>query len=235
MFHRLRPLVLLLPFAILGLWFALGLHRTVNWHTLAANREALRDFTTAQPVLAGAAYCAVYAALIAISLPLGGLLTLVGGLLFGAVAGAVLATVAASTGATLLFLLARGLLAPLLARRAGPAAAAMREGLRRDGFSYLLAIRLIPVVPFWVGNLAPALAGMKLAPFAAATVLGIIPTTAIIASIGAGLSDALGSGVEPDFSILLSRAILLPLLGLAALSLLPVAWRRWRAARRVGP
>ena len=224
-----KRLLLLLPLAaLMTVWFALGLNRHVGWQSVAAHQAALRAWAAADPVLVGAVYVAVYAALVALSLPLGGVMTVTGGLLFGATLGAVLAVVAATCGAITLFLLARSALAPLLTRRAGPLLDGMRAGLRRDGFSYLLAMRLIPVVPFWLSNLAPALVGMRLAPFAAATLLGIMPATALIASIGAGIGDVLAAGGRPDLSVLTSAGVLLPLLGLAALSLLPVIWRRWR-------
>lgn len=226
--HRKRLLLLIPLAALVAAWFALGLNRQVSWGLLAAHQADLRAWAAAHPVLAASAYVLVYAGLVAMSLPLGGLLTMSGGLLFGALLGGALAVLAASFGAMLLFLLARGALAPWFARRANPLLGGIMAGLRRDGFSYLLAMRLIPVVPFWLGNLAPALAGMRLAPFVAATMLGILPASAVLAWFGAGVGDILAAGGRPDPAILLTKPVLLPLLGLAALSLLPVAWRRWR-------
>ncbi len=92
-------------------------------------------------------------------------------------------------------------------------------------FSYLLALRLIPLFPFWLLNLAAAACGIRLVPFAAATLLGIIPGTLVYASVGAGLADVLAVGAAPDFAAVFSPRILLPLLGLAALTLVPVVWR----------
>jgi uncharacterized membrane protein YdjX (TVP38/TMEM64 family) len=161
-------------------------------------------------------------------------MTLAGGLLFGAVAGTGLAVLGAGGGAMVLFLAARFALAAPLARLcerngAGPFIERVRAGVRREGFSYVLALRLIPVVPFWLTNLAPALVGMRLAPYAAATFLGIIPPTAVFASIGAGLGSVIARGAQPDLTVIFRPNILLPLLGLALLSLAPIAWRRWRA------
>lgn len=220
------PLAVLAVIALAAVAF--GAHRQSAWATLASHQGDLRAWVGANPLPAGFIYVACYAAAVALSLPLGGILTVTGGLLFGAVVGAGLAVAAASAGAVLLFLLARGVLAPTFASRAGPFLERVRPGLQRDGFSYLLALRLIPVVPFWLGNLASALLGMKLAPFAAATLLGIIPATAILAAIGAEVGDVLTAGGTPDLSLLGSPPVLLPLAGLAALSLAPVAWRRWR-------
>jgi uncharacterized membrane protein YdjX (TVP38/TMEM64 family) len=225
---------LLLPAALLAAFMLCGfaLRGHLGWTALAAHQGALRDWVARAPVAAAAAYCLGYAGAVALSLPLGGVLTVAGGLLFGPVAGAALAVVAATLGALTLFLVARGVFAPMLARalarRAGPFLERVRPGLHRDGFSYLLALRLIPVVPFWLGNLAPALLGMRLAPFVLATLLGILPTTAILAAIGAGLGGVLADGGRPDLSLLVAPPVLLPLAGLAAVSLAPLAWRRWR-------
>jgi len=104
----------------------------------------------------------------------------------------------------------------------------VREELRRDGFSYLLAIRLVPAFPFWLVNLAAALSGMRLLPYAAATVIGVTPATFVFASIGAGIGEVLAMGGRPDLSAIFSARILGPLIALALLSLLPVAWRRWK-------
>ncbi|CAH2600028.1 TVP38/TMEM64 family membrane protein [Rhodovastum atsumiense] len=221
--HRLWPLLLL---ALLLGAAAVGV--PLSWATLAAHQAALRHFVEAAPVAAAAAYVAGYAAAVGVSVPLGALFTVVGGLLFGTVAGGGLAVLGATAGACLLFLIIRGSPAPGLAARALPLLARIGPELRRDAFSYLLAMRLMPAVPFWLGNLAAPLLGVRLGTFAAATLLGVTPATFVFAGIGAGLGSVLEAGGRPDLSLIWSPSVLGPLLGLAALSLLPVAWRRWR-------
>lgn len=221
--RRLWPLALIL--GVLGLAYAFGLHRTLSFDTLAAHRAGLLEFVTARPVVAGLVYVAAYVAVVAFSLPGGAVMTLAGGFLFGPWLGAALAVLGATAGACLLFLTARYALAETLSRRAGPLLERVRQGLQRDGFWYLLSLRLIPVVPFWLTNLAPALAGMPFGPYAGATFVGIIPGTAVFAGIGAGLGQVFDAGGRPDLSVVFSPGILLPLLGLAALSLLGAWWR----------
>lgn len=94
------------------------------------------------------------------------ILTLAGGLLFGTVTGAARAVAGATIGAVLLFLAARCALGGWLAGRARGLLDRVRPGLERDGFSYMLALRRLPVVPFWLVNLALALVGMRLGSFA---------------------------------------------------------------------
>jgi len=221
---RFWPIAVLL--AALALAWALGLRRYVSLDTLAAYHDALVRLVEARPVTAALLYIVAYTIIVALSVPVGPVLTMAGGLLFGTWIGTALAVPAATAGACLLFLAVRTALAPSLARRAGPRLGRVRAGLERDGFWYLLSLRLLPIVPYPVGSIAPALVGMRLPAFAAATALGVLPSTLVFASIGAGLGQVLARGGRPDPSVLLSPPVLLPLLGLAALSLLAAWWRR---------
>jgi uncharacterized membrane protein YdjX (TVP38/TMEM64 family) len=224
--RRFWPIALLLVL-IAGAW-ASGLTRQISWATLASHQAVLIAWVAAHPFIAPSLYLLIYAAAVLLSLPEAAVLTVAAGLLFGTVSGGILAVAGSSVGAIALFLAVRYHLAEAIAGRRGRFLDAVRGGLRRDGFSYLLAIRLVPAFPFWLVNLAAALSGMRLLPYAAATVLGIMPATFVYASIGAGLGDVLSTGGRPDLSVVFSPRVLGPLLGLAALSLLPVAWRRWK-------
>ena len=115
----------------------------------------------AHPVGAPLAYVLAYVLTAALSLPQGALLTVTGGLLFGSVFGCALTVAGATIGASLLLLAARTALGDVLARRGGRVVEAVRGGLERDGFSYLLALRLVPLFPFWAVNLAAAIGGMR--------------------------------------------------------------------------
>ena len=222
--------------AALALAYATGLHRLLSWPALVAHEQALRAMAAARPMATAAAYVALYICVVTSGIPGAVWMTLAGGLLFGTARGAALAVLGAGTGGVLIFLAARHLLAGLVRRHAPPALMhRVREGIDRDGFSYLLAIRLVPLVPFWLTDLAAAASGLRLAPYAAATFIGIVPATTIFASIGAGLDGMLARGQRPDLGLVLTPPVLLPLLGLAALSLLPVAWRARGLLQRIRP
>jgi uncharacterized membrane protein YdjX (TVP38/TMEM64 family) len=224
--RRLLPFLLLVLLAIVA--WASGLGDYLGWEELARHQAALQALVAAWPVLAPLAYVALYTIFVALSLPQAVVLTITGGLLFGTLLGGALAVVGASIGATILFLLARTAFGDSLASRGGAFVQTVRAGLQRDGFNYLLAIRLIPVFPFWLVNLAAALGGMRLLPYAAATLIGVAPGTFVFASVGAGIGSVLAGGGRPDLSVILTLPVLGPLIGLALLSLLPVAWRYWR-------
>ncbi len=225
--RRFIPLLVLLALAAAALIAGRG----VGWESLAQHQDALIEWVGVHPVSAAGLYVLAYIATAALSLPQAALVTVAGGLLFGSVLGCVLTVIGATVGATILLLVIRSAFSKTLERQRERVPAQVQERLARDGFLYLLALRLVPLVPFWVVNLAAAVAGIRLAVFIPATLLGIIPASFILSSIGAGVGGILAAGRTPDLSVLFGPRILLPLLGLAALSLLPILLRRRVGAR----
>jgi uncharacterized membrane protein YdjX (TVP38/TMEM64 family) len=119
-----------------------------------------------------------------------------------------------------------------LRQRAGAFFAKLEKGFSENAFFYLLALRLVPAAPFWVVNIVPALTRMPFRQFIGATFLGIIPGTVVYISVGRGFDHILANDKKPNLGVLTSPEILLPLLGLGALSLLPILVRRWQAAKK---
>lgn len=222
----------LLPLGLVGLALVLvlatGAHEALSFENLHRHRGALLDLVAARPVAAALLYILLYALTVALSVPGALILTLAGGFLFGTVLATALVVVGATLGAVLLFLIARTALGEPLRARAGPWLAKMAHGFNRDAFNYLLVLRLVPIFPFWLVNLVPALLGVRLSTFVLATAIGIVPGSLVYASVGAGLGAVFDRGGEPDLGLILEPRVLLPLLGLAALALAPVAWRRFK-------
>src|SRR5262245_51586725 len=187
--RRACPLVLVIVVA--GVVVGTGWHRELSFETFAHHYEELRDFIVLHEPPAVVAYIALYIALVALSVPVGFYLTVIGGVLFGAVLGGVAALVGATVGAIGIFLIARSAIGEHLVRRAGPLAEKLAQNFRADAFSYLLFLRLVPIFPFWLVNLVSALSGVRLATFASATALGIVPATFAFAFVGAGLDSVI--------------------------------------------
>ncbi len=227
--RRFVPLGLLL--AGLGGFFLLGFDQYVSFSALSDNREALNGFVAENAVAAGLIYFVSYAAMTALSVPGGALLTLVGGFLFGLVWASILVIGGATVGAVAVFLAARTALGDSLRRRAGPWVGRLEAGFRRDAVSYMLTLRLIPLVPFWLVNLVPAFLGVSLLTYTLTTLVGIIPGTIVYVAVGNGLGATLDSGQQPDLGIIFEPTILLPLIGLGLLAMLPVVYKRLRARR----
>jgi uncharacterized membrane protein YdjX (TVP38/TMEM64 family) len=225
---------LAIVFALCAAAWKTGAVQALYWPSLVAHRAVWAAAVASHPVAAPFVFILIYAVAVAMSLPVGLWLSLLGGLLFGILLGAALTVLGASIGAILLFFLARGLLAPFFEAKFGRQIAKLRPGLERDGFSYLLALRLMPIFPFWLVNLAPALLGMRLTPYAIATIIGMVPTSFVLSAVGAGLANTLASGKAPSPAMLLKPEILVPLVALALLAILPALWRQWhiRTQRR---
>jgi len=223
--RRLVPLGLLL---IAGVAFiAAGGHKYLSFAVLAENRDWLCGLVKSWGIAAALGYIAIYGLLVALSVPGGAGLTLAGGFLFGTWLGALCAVIGATLGATAIFLAARAGLAGL-AQRGGRFASKLEAGFRADAFNYLLVLRLVPIFPFWLVNLVPALVGVRLTTYVLATFLGIIPGTFVYASLGNGLGSVVE---EPDLSIIFKPSVLVPIIGLAILALIPVGYKRWRGKK----
>jgi uncharacterized membrane protein YdjX (TVP38/TMEM64 family) len=245
--RRVVPLVVVV--AVSGVVIAMGWHRQLSFETLARHHEALRDFIALHEVAAVGAYVALYAAVIALSVPVGFFLTLAGGILFGAILGGAAAMAGAVAGAIFIFLIAKSAVGEHLLRRAGPLAGRLAQGFRADAFSYLLFLRLVPVFPFWLINLVPAFCGVRLATFVAATAVGIIPGTFAIAFVGAGLDSVIAAqqaayhlclaGGHPDcrlkfhMNAVLTPELVTALAALGVLALIPVVVKHLRARSRI--
>ncbi len=240
---RWGPVIAVL--ALLGAGYAAGLHEYVSVSSLVKNRQALGSFVAENLFVSAFGFVAVYAVLVALSFPGASLLTLTAGLLFGGFAGGILTVFGATLGAVAIFLIARSSLGDFLEDKAGPFINRMIDGFQKDAFQYLLTIRLTPVFPFWAVNIVPALLNMKLAPYTLATFLGIIPATFVFAFIGAGLDSILerireeqpGCGEAGtcsfDFGQLVTTEMLLAMLGLAAISILPLIIRKLRGGKPI--
>jgi uncharacterized membrane protein YdjX (TVP38/TMEM64 family) len=230
--RRLWPLGLL---ALgIGAFFGFGLDQYLTFEALRANRADLTAFVAEHALLAAALYVLIYATVVALSVPGGAVLTITGGFLFGTLTGTALVVVAATSGATLLFLIARTAFGHALRARAGPFLKRMEAGFRENALSYLLVLRLIPLFPFFVVNLVPAFLGVSLRTYVLGTFFGIIPGSFVYTSVGAGLGSVFDRSERFSPAGILTPEILIALIGLALLALLPVGYRKLRARRQPG-
>ena len=172
---------------------ATGAAHLLDLDRLLAARAWLRAAVEAGPARAiGLAYIA-YVGAVVVSVPATLVLTMAYGFLFGTLPGALTALAGATTGAATVFSIGRGPAADLLHRYAGRRLAALGEGFRRDAFGYIAFLRLLPLFPFWMTNLAPAAFGVPLRTFVLATFLGLAPGAFVYAATGAGLEEAVAA------------------------------------------
>lgn len=225
---RRLPVVVVALVAVAG---AVLLREHITFAALAEHRATLLALRDAHYGATAAGFVAAYAVLVAFSLPGALIATLTGGFLFGVFPGVLLNMSGATLGAVALFLAVRAGFGDGLAARmeqAGPKVRRLRAGLRENEVPVLLLMRLIPVVPFFVANLLPALMGVGLARFALTTFVGIAPGALVYTWLGAGLGAVFAEGRSPDLGLIFAPHVLGPLLGLAALAALPMVLKARR-------
>ncbi|WP_436642323.1 TVP38/TMEM64 family protein [Microbaculum sp. FT89] len=252
---RWLPLALIV--AAMAVAVSQGWYRHLTLESLVTHEMALRSFVSGNRAGALAIYAAIYIAVVALSLPGGLLLTLAGGFLFGWLLAGTVTVIAATIGAVIVFLIARSSLGSALAARAGPRLAALQQGFNDDAMHYLLFLRLVPIFPFWLVNIAPALLGVSLSTYVIGTAVGIVPGTFAFAFVGAGLESVLAAqresfeacvaaataknldptgacelGIDP--SALVTPGLLAALVALGVLALVPIAAKKVLRRRSAG-
>ncbi|QEM67110.1 TVP38/TMEM64 family protein [Geobacter sp. FeAm09] len=207
----------------LFLWFDLG--RFLTLEALKANRQGLVAYHAAHRAAMAAAFMAVYIIQAALSLPGAAVLSLAAGAIFGPLLGTVYANIAATIGAALAFLVTRHLLRDAVQNRFGPRLESLNRELEARGFNYLLFLRLVPLFPFFLINLAAGLTRLPLRTFVLGTMIGIIPGGFVYVNAGASLA-----GISSLSGIASPRVLgSLALLGLFAL--LPVLYNRRKGGK----
>ncbi|MBL6428308.1 MAG: TVP38/TMEM64 family protein [Maritimibacter sp.] len=225
---RLIPITIIAIVALVG--FVLFRDR-LTYDALAENRADLIAFRDDNYLLAVLVFIAAYTAIVGFSLPGATIATLTGGFLFGLFPGVFYNVAAASMGALIIFSAAKLGLGERLAARmeASPGRIArLKAAIDNSQWSVLFLMRLIPVVPFFVANVLPALVNVRTWVFAVTTVVGIIPGALIYTSVGSGLGEVFEAGGTPDLGIIFKPYILGPIIGLCALALLPLILRVFR-------
>lgn len=211
--------------ALLGLAWWLGLFRYLTLDAIRQEKGHLQALARNHPVEALAAFAGVYALGTFLMIPGTMWITVTGGLMFGFWTGAITTVLAGTVGGVSLFLTARSSVGGWLHARAGSWLDKVEDGFRKDALSYMFALRFMPVVPYPVANLAPALLGARFRDFLISTPIGLIPSVSTYTLVGVALGASLDAGEEPDLMRLVVR--LAPaFLALGALALAPVAYKR---------
>ena len=224
---RLLPLGVLA--AGIAAFFTFGLDDYLTFDALREHRSELMGFVMQKPVVAVLAFVLLYAVATALSLPGGALLTVTAGFLFGIGLGTGATVVGATIGAIAIYLAAKTAFRDVLTAKAGPTLQRMEAGFKDDALSYLLVLRLIPIFPFFIVNIVPALLGVPLRTYAIGTLIGIIPGTFVFASIGAGLGSVFDRMEAFSLKSALTPEVTIALIGLSVLSLVPVVYKKFKA------
>ena len=225
---RKAVVILLFTIAAFGLYF---LSELISFEALKENRSDISNFRDENFILSIILFWLFYFLLVVFSLPGAAVASVSGGFLFGLNLGLLINVTAASTGATALFILVRYGLKSFKYSRSSDFdnnfAVKIKNGLIQNQVSIMLILRLVPLVPFFLANILPALVGVRLFNFIWTTVIGIIPGGIVFTWIGAGVGEVFDRNEYPNIELLFTPAILGPLLGLAALILIPMILRHF--------
>ncbi len=225
---RKAVVILLFTIAAFGLYFFSEL---ISFEALKENRSDISNFRDENFILSIILFWLFYFLLVVFSLPGAAVASVSGGFLFGLNLGLLINVTAASTGATVLFILVRYGLKSFKYSRSSDFdnnfAVKIKNGLIQNQVSIMLILRLVPLVPFFLANILPALVGVRLFNFIWTTVIGIIPGGIVFTWIGAGVGEVFDRNEYPNIELLFTPAILGPLLGLAALILIPMILRHF--------
>jgi uncharacterized membrane protein YdjX (TVP38/TMEM64 family) len=203
--------------------FAFDLDRFASFQHLKEHHQHLTDFVAAHRMKAMTVFCLLYVAFVALSLPGAIWFTVAGGFLFGIVPATILSALSATMGASLLFLATKTSVGDYLHEKAGPWLGKVERGFAENQWSYLLMMRLFPAIPFFIANLVPAFLGVPLRAFVITTLVGIIPATAVFATVGAGLGSVLATETNMTLHGMLTPEVKWALVGLALLAAMPIA------------
>ena len=227
--------------------WATGLHQYVSFQKVAEYQTDLENYVNANFIYALLIFIALYITATAFSLPGASILSLLGGLLFGGIVGGFAIVVAATSGAIILFLIASTSFGDILRQKAGKWMEKIAAEFNDGAASYLLFLRLVPLFPFFVVNLAPALLGARLWTFAWTTFIGIIPATFAFSFVGAGIGSILASENEKYQQCLadgsnsctfevsatefFSRELLIGLAVMGCMALIPIIYKKIKARK----
>jgi uncharacterized membrane protein YdjX (TVP38/TMEM64 family) len=239
------PLVVLA--ALVALAYSFGLQKYISLQVIAENQTLLLDYVRDHLLLALLIYVAVYIVVVALSLPGAGILSIVGGFIFGWALSAPVTVVAATIGATIVFQIVKTSLGATMAEKAGPFVKRLSDGFTKDAFNYLLFLRLVPAFPFFAVNAVAGIARVSLRTFVIATFFGIIPGSIAFAWLGRGLGSVIDAQTtahnlcvaekslaacpfEISASALITPQLLIAFCVLGAVALIPVGLKKWKSA-----
>jgi len=220
-----KIIIIVIAGCAIALFFIFDLGRYLTLESLKANRDALLAYYAAHRLFFVLGYILIYTVQTALSLPGAAILTLAAGAIFGALMGTLWVNIGATTGAVLAFLLARTLLRDWVVDKFGSKMESLDKGLKENALSYLLFLRLVPLFPFFLVNLACGITGISIRTYILGTMVGILPGSFVYANAGASIASINNLGEVASPRVLFSFA----LLGIFAL--IPAIYKKAKAIK----
>jgi uncharacterized membrane protein YdjX (TVP38/TMEM64 family) len=218
---RFIPLIIIAVIIIAAIKF--NIMHYLNFASLQQHHAQLALYVQNHYFLSISVFCICYIVLVTASIPGASIFSLLAGFLFGSIIGTSLVVTSATIGATLLVIAVKLAFGESVAAKIGSKVKFMETNFKQNAFYYLLSLRFLPILPFWLINLAAGIFNIKLRDFILATFLGIIPGTFVYVNIGSSLTSVFAqNSSEFKLSSLISPQILLALTLLGIISFIPV-------------
>ena len=215
------PLLALIGMGI-AIFYFFDLEQYLSLEALKINRDRLENIYREDYITVISGFVGVYFLVVAFSLPGATILTLAAGAIFGSVMGTFIVNIGATLGATASFLVARFILRDWVENRFCDKLESINKGISENAISYLLFLRLVPLFPFFLVNLASGVTQIRLSVYFLGTMIGIIPGSFIYANAGSNLAR-----IE-TVSDIASPEVLGALVLLGIFALVPVVYHRYR-------
>jgi len=217
---RFLPLIVLIVAIIMA--YSFGLQNYLSLESIKDQKEEFQTLIDSQPIFSSIGFVAIYAVCVALSLPIAIFLTLLGGFLFGLVKGTLLVVTGATIGATIIFVIAKTSLGSTLRDKAGGLYKKVEGNMKENAFGYLFFMRFVPIFPFVLVNILPALFNVPLRIFLITTFFGIMPGSAAFVYFGEQLGE-----IE-SLSDLASPKLFLAFGILGIFALIPTIYKQWK-------
>ena len=228
---NIKKLLRFLPIGLLitgfVFFFVFGGSEIFQFETLKQHHTYLTTLVEQQTFLMLVVYTLAYSIVVAFSIPIGLLMTVTGGFLFGTILGTVCVVFGATLGACVLFLAARTAFADLFRHKVRGWIVRFEQGLKEDAFHYLLVLRFGPFVSFLVGQHCTCVIRHSFSELCFEYIFRDYSGVFVYASLGNGLGALLERGEAPNFGIIFTPEILIPIVGLAILAFIPIVYRRY--------
>ncbi|MCH9625111.1 MAG: Soluble pyridine nucleotide transhydrogenase [Chlamydiales bacterium] len=227
---RWLPLFIIVLFMVIA--YATGVHKYFTFQMLQEKHGEIKAFVSAHPVITPFLYILIYFVSTGLSLPGGALLSLIGGFLFPIPWSTLYVLIGATLGASAIFLAARTAFGEFLREKAGPFLRKMEKGFQKNAWSYLLFLRFVPLFPFWLVNIAPAIFNINFITFVWTTFVGIIPGAYVFTQTGAGLGAIFETGETISLGNIFNVQLRIAMVALGIFSLAPIFIKKWLAKKK---
>ena len=225
-FKKFIP-ILIIIILMVAVYFS-GVLQYFTFEKLQLHRQQILELVSDRFFLSSALFISLYIVVAALSLPIGALLSITGGFLFSQPFSTIYIVIGASIGASIIFLAAKTALGDILKKNSEGLLAKIEAGFRKDGVSYLLFVRLVPIFPFWLINLAAAFLGVPFRTFFWTTFVGIIPGTFVFSQAGAGLGAILDANEGFSIHGIFNWQVKIALIALGIFALIPIVIKKFK-------